>query len=368
MEAKNNLPMRQSDTAVAERTPEAIAAEINFIKEQAYATTVALVRSVHGNAVEIGRRLEEAKCLVPHGEWGAWLEANVSYSESQAHNLMKCYREYGDTQIDMLTGTSDADFYATLTVSQMVALFPLSRPERRAFVEGHREELASGEMSIRDMKAEVARLTVENEALRGAPPPEPVVQEVFVNQPTAEQIEKLRAEAKEAAKKEVAEKEAAEKKAVKAELDAASAGKKRAEDALDTAKKEKEKAEAALAKAMKEREKAEAALGKAEEAHKAELEQMKATHAKELEEASKTSQVDTTAMEEATARIAELEKALRVANPAVSEFKALFDAVQGMVRKLREKLGAIRKEDPETADKLSKAMEMLARVMGGGME
>lgn len=45
-----------------ERTPLIIAAEINMINQQ---TKKALLTG----AVEIGKRLKEAKALVPHGEW-----------------------------------------------------------------------------------------------------------------------------------------------------------------------------------------------------------------------------------------------------------------------------------------------------------
>ena len=47
------------------RTEEVIAAEIRVIKEQ---TRVAVL----SGAIEIGRRLAEAKAIVPHGQWGAW--------------------------------------------------------------------------------------------------------------------------------------------------------------------------------------------------------------------------------------------------------------------------------------------------------
>ena len=192
METKNNLPVSPSETAIT-RTPAHVAADINKIKMK---TAVVLALS----AVEMGRLLLEAKALVPHGEWGAWLEANVDFSESKAQTLMRCYKEYGDGQIDMITGTSDLDFFSMLTVSQMDALLALPKAERREFVEEHREELESGEMSVRDMKAEIARLKSENEqqgeeleALKNAPPPEPMVQETIVYQPSPEKIEEIRA-------------------------------------------------------------------------------------------------------------------------------------------------------------------------------
>jgi len=74
--------------SMTDRTPERIATEINVIKEQA--------REVFcRSAIEIGRRLFEAKSMIPHGSWGKWLEENVDYSERTAQNLMRVYEEYG---------------------------------------------------------------------------------------------------------------------------------------------------------------------------------------------------------------------------------------------------------------------------------
>ena len=72
---------------ISNRTPEQIASEINVIKEESG-------KMLLSNAVEIGRRLTEAKELVPHGEWLEWLTESVSYSRSTASRLMKIFREY----------------------------------------------------------------------------------------------------------------------------------------------------------------------------------------------------------------------------------------------------------------------------------
>ena len=74
--------------AISNRTPEQIASEINFIKEESG-------KMLLTNAVEIGGRLTEAKALLPHGEWLKWLTESVSYSRSTASRLMKTFREYG---------------------------------------------------------------------------------------------------------------------------------------------------------------------------------------------------------------------------------------------------------------------------------
>lgn len=64
------------------RTAANIAIEINTIKKQTQKVMLSA-------SIEIGRRLSEAKSLVPHGSWGDWLERNVHYSERTAQNLIR---------------------------------------------------------------------------------------------------------------------------------------------------------------------------------------------------------------------------------------------------------------------------------------
>ena len=72
------------------RTSENIAAEILAIREHTRSTlqTIAV-----GAAIEIGKRLKEAKSLVPYGGWGDWLKDNLDYSDRTAQNLMKLAEE-----------------------------------------------------------------------------------------------------------------------------------------------------------------------------------------------------------------------------------------------------------------------------------
>lgn len=140
------------------RSAAVIAAEINAIKSQTYGIMEAAFTYAKRSCFEIGKRLEEAKATVPFGEWGTWLEENVSYSVSTANDLMRIYREFGNEQIDMLTGKSDAEIFEGLSQSQMVALFGLPKAMRAEFVEEHREELESGELSTRKLKEEIKRL------------------------------------------------------------------------------------------------------------------------------------------------------------------------------------------------------------------
>lgn len=96
-----------------------IALEINVIKRQAR-------HSMMGYALEVGKRLKEAKALVPFGEWGRWLTENVDYSERTAQNLMRVAEEYGQSA----SKTLDA-----LEFSKAVALLALPENEREKFVE-----------------------------------------------------------------------------------------------------------------------------------------------------------------------------------------------------------------------------------------
>lgn len=140
------------------RSADVIAAEINAIKSQTSGILEAALTYAKRSCFEIGKRLEEAKAAVPFGEWGEWLENNVSYSVSTANDLMRIYREFGNEQIDMLTGKSDAEVFEGLSQSQLVALFGLPKAMRAEFVEEHREELESGELSSRKLKEEIKRL------------------------------------------------------------------------------------------------------------------------------------------------------------------------------------------------------------------
>ena len=124
------------------RTEEVIAAEIRVIKEQ---TRVAVL----SGAIEIGRRLAEAKAIVPHGQWGAWLEENVDYSERTAQNLMRVFEEYGKKP--------NPPAFADLSYSKALALLGLPWEERSELIESG----AAESMTTRELEAEVKRMREE---------------------------------------------------------------------------------------------------------------------------------------------------------------------------------------------------------------
>lgn len=58
--------------------------------------------------IGIGKRLIEAKEMLPHGEWTPWLEERVEFSERSARNFMKLAREWTNRQTLAVLGASKA--------------------------------------------------------------------------------------------------------------------------------------------------------------------------------------------------------------------------------------------------------------------
>ena len=139
-------------TPVTARSTELIAAEINQIKDETK-------RKVLYNAIEIGRRLIEAKELVPHGEWGNWLKEKVDYSKSTANNLMKIFEEYGSTQITLLGDNAKSQAIGDLSYTQAVTLLVLPEEEREKLI----KSTDMSDISTRELKKQVEKLKKELE-------------------------------------------------------------------------------------------------------------------------------------------------------------------------------------------------------------
>jgi len=130
-----------SKNVVAVRSIEIVTAEIYTIRDNA--------RKVFLDAVvQIGTRLEEAKQLVPQGEWTAYLTDRLGYKPSTAQNYMRIAREFGGGQVS-LSGKTAADAFAELSYSQILPLLGMAEEEREELAEEH--DLPS--MSSREIAA-----------------------------------------------------------------------------------------------------------------------------------------------------------------------------------------------------------------------
>lgn len=112
------------------------------------------LQRVGGEAVlGIGQRLIEAKAMLSHGEWSAWLAENVNYSERSAQRLMRLAREWTNP-----TALSD------LGAAKALALLTLPSEEREAFLAAP-HEVDGEEKAVVDMTTrELQRALAEREA------------------------------------------------------------------------------------------------------------------------------------------------------------------------------------------------------------
>lgn len=122
------------------RNIDTVTAEIVMIRDNAK-------RVFFDAVIQIGRRLEEAKALVPQGEWLRYLDTCLGFKPSTAQNYMRIAREMGDGQLG-LDGKAAADMFGQLGYTQLLPMLGLTDEERRELAEDN--DLAG--MSSREVK------------------------------------------------------------------------------------------------------------------------------------------------------------------------------------------------------------------------
>ena len=143
-----------SEQMQAVRTIDMIEMEIRVLQDQTQ-------RVVLGYAIETGRRLEEAKAMLEHGQWGDWVR-KMGYSQSTANNLMRVFREYGASQQSLFGGEANSQALGNLSLTKAIRLLALpDQEEREKFVAEHDVE----NMSTRELEK---ALKERDEALRRA--------------------------------------------------------------------------------------------------------------------------------------------------------------------------------------------------------
>ncbi len=118
-----------------------------------------------GISIEIGRRLVELKAKVRHGEWGAYINQNFSYSRSTANNLMRTFEEYGAPQQSMFGPEANSQALGNLSYTKAVQLLAIPAEEREAFVkENHVEDMSTRELDKAIRERNEARAAAERAA------------------------------------------------------------------------------------------------------------------------------------------------------------------------------------------------------------
>lgn len=115
-------------------------------------------RQAGGAFLEIGKRLNEAKRQLSHGEWLPWLREKVDISERSAQDLMRLAREY-----------SKSAEIADLGASKALALLGLPASEREQFAT-EKHAVDGVEKSVSEMTAKELKQAIRerDEALKAA--------------------------------------------------------------------------------------------------------------------------------------------------------------------------------------------------------
>ena len=293
------------------RTIEVITAEIVTIKRQAQQIALYI-------AIELGRRLTEAKELLPYGEWGPWLEKSVDY--------MKLFEEYAAPQGSIFGAETEFSTLKNLSVSKALALLAVPEEEREAFAaEHHVDELSTRQTDelIAEYKAKLAASEEAKAAAEGKLESANIERDSL-----AKQVKELEARPVEVA---VQEPDPAEIQArVDAAVKEAMAGEKAKSKDLRAKLKAAEDRANTLAK------EAEDGKSKATEAAEAVAERDK------LRE-----------------KLRDAEKRLALSDAAVARFGVLFQQSQDVMNKLLEALAAV--TDADTAARLRQAAGAMLR-------
>ena len=307
--------------ALQTRDIEIITEEIIGLKNQAKNTFLAYV-------CEIGKRLCEAKEKLNHGEWGEWLKEKVDFSQSTANNYMNLYSEYGDGSAVLLGLGANSQTFANLDYSKAVKLLAIPSEERESFViENDIENKSARETDklIKEHKAaleEKKRLEEENARLKGY-------------QKEADEAKKMALNAQTA----LSDKQA--------ELD-------KLKEALDEL--ENNSAEPQISDEELDQIKADA-KHEAEEQFKAELKTREDALKNEIAAEKAKKEAAEARAKEANDKIAEYEKQAKMSNPLVTEFKLVFEDFQSKADILLSIIATAKRDDPETAAKLQKALD-----------
>lgn len=315
----------------------AVVRDITVIEKEITGLKEAMARTALSYAVEVGRRLVEAKEMLPHGEWGGWVKEKAGFSQSTANNMMRLYEEYGADQFTIFGAVVNSQAIANLPYTKALSLLSLPAEEREEFA----EKVDAERLSTREFDKLVKdKLAADERA----------------------------AKLQEAAKK--AEAEAKESREAAARMEERLSGAIAEKDKWIKAKEEtdKELKEAKEALASAEMKGAKAAQAKAEKAAQdaadgrvIELQRKLADADRQIEAVGAQAAMLEGKIAEAESRAKDAEAAAEkfrkgqaMADPKVQEFKVRFADVQKAMNQIDSLLAEV--GDEETRGKLKKAM------------
>lgn len=312
--------------------------------------------SMLNNIIEIGRRMVEAKEMLPYGDFGKWIQENTGYSASTANNFMRIYTEYGAAQGSLFGGETECQTFGKLSYTKALALLALPAGEREAFVESHDVDAMSTRQLQKAIRERDAALQeAEGSALRIQELEEARDKIAEAYRAAEQEKGQLRDRLRELEEK-GAEPAAADPAEIEAAVDAALA-----DQAKENARQMQEFQEKLRSATIQEDE-LQKKLAKAK-ADLAEAKQ-KAKNAKAEVEAKYRSAADAAKAEAEGAKLEaeQLRKKLAMSEPATAEFKAHFATAQAEIAACRR---IAEDAPPEVREKLQAAMVALAKTLEG---
>lgn len=380
------------------RTVETVTLEIRTLQRQAQQIML-------GYAIEIGRRLEEVKSILPHGQWGEYLKNEIDYSQSTANNFMRIYREYGAAQQSLFGGEAKSQSFANLTYTKALRLLAIpNEEEREQFMAEHDVEGMSNrelDKALKEREEALEAATAAREEAQELRQKTSCLQEQLADQArvyeaklTSAGVEADRAKADAQAAREAEEKAAAKAQRFQDALSEANASAQTTKEehsrllqeleelrnrpaeadteaveaarkaAIDEMTEKVTKAKDAKKKADEKRKAAEESLAAA----KKELDELKAKGpgVRELTQEEKDTLVADAVEQVRSAdaeRVRTLEKQLAQADPDTAAFKVLFISWQETYGKMVETLERIKATDSGKAEKLQGAIRAVVEGM-----
>lgn len=324
-----------------QRTPDIIGAEIRGLTQQAKTMTVWF-------GIEIGRRLTEAKEMLEHGQWLAYLKEQTEFSRSSAGRLMTIYKEYGAAQTSLFGAEVNYPTLGNLSISNALRLLAVPEDEREEFAAEHDvEHMSTHELDelIKQRDEAEQRAAKAEEQVQQAADGAAKADEQY--QKAKQELHLLREKLENAeAQKSAAEKELSELRERPVEV-AVEVDEKAVEEAV-TAARAKNDAEWAEKMAKVKNELSEAGL---------KAEKLKAKIKKAEEKAAASA-----------AELEKLKKSQTLSDPNTAVFKQIFEQVQEDFNKLHGSLLKVKASDPDTAEKLAAAVRALVDKMQGALD
>lgn len=305
---------------VSGRSSNTIAAEIVAISNQARQMVVMA-------AIEVGRLLEEAKSLVGHGEWGAYLEHECQLSHRSANNCMKIYREWRDNP--------NSQALANMSYTNAVRLLSMPEEDREELMQEH----DVSQMSSRELDKVIKELdATKAEKAAGEA-----------------QIRDLEQKLLDAEQRASAAKSSEE--AWQTEIDKLKASLTKAQNQAQHLRDNP-----TIPKSMKDKIVADVKAQAAKDAEKALQKQLAAAEKKAADAAEAQAAAEKDA-QAARDQLAAVQKQSRFASPDAAAIKILFDQMQTDFNKINGHLMKLTAADPEQGAKFKNALQVLVEEM-----